>query len=426
MCTAISLNTGKHYFGRNLDLAYHYDERVVIAPRNYVFPFRQLPALSSHYAIIGMATITGGYPLYYDATNEAGLSMAGLNFPDNAVYPPIADGKDNVSPFEFIPWVLAQCETVAQARMLLSRVNLAAIPFSKEIPLSPLHWMIADRESAITVESMADGLHVHDNPIGVLTNNPPFDYHMTNLRNYMALSPSRPRNAFAPGLSLSPYGLGMGAIGLPGDCSPASRFVRAAFTKAHSVCSQRRKVSSSCLSLLGKQNCFGFTLGTGNTGISLSLCLKDHCLLVTLSAGDGRRLMSLCLKQSLSAVALSLHLLFHGVLDLCGRNDILKLNAAYLDAPLIRGLVKDSCHLAVYGITGGESSVKLKLTYKVTKSCRREIFKGGDGVDRSVCVKLCVIDTEIHHGIYLHRYVILCDNGLGRRVKHLLLESYLL
>jgi len=236
MCTAISLNTGKHYFGRNLDLAYHYDERVVIAPRNYVFPFRQLPALSSHYAIIGMATITGGYPLYYDATNEAGLSMAGLNFPDNAVYPPIADGKVNVSPFEFIPWVLAQCETVAQARMLLSRVNLAAIPFSKEIPLSPLHWMIADRESAITVESMADGLHVHDNPIGVLTNNPPFDYHMTNLRNYMALSPSRPRNAFAPGLSLSPYGLGMGAIGLPGDCSPASRFVRAAFTKAHSVC----------------------------------------------------------------------------------------------------------------------------------------------------------------------------------------------
>ncbi len=236
MCTAISLNTGKHYFGRNLDLAYHYDERIVIAPRNYAFPFRQLPAIPSHPALIGMATIMDDYPLYYDATNEAGLSMAALNFPENAAYHPAEAGKDNVAPFELIPWVLAQCENVAQAHTLLARVNLADIPFSERMPLSPLHWIIADRTCAITVESMADGLHVYDNPIGVLTNNPPFDYHMTNLANYMALSPGQPRNTFAPSLSLSPYGLGMGAIGLPGDCSPASRFVRAAFAVAHSAC----------------------------------------------------------------------------------------------------------------------------------------------------------------------------------------------
>ena len=245
MCTAISLTTGRHYFGRNLDLAYHYDERVVITPRHYAFPFRSLPAIPSHHAIIGMATIVDGYPLYYDATNEAGLSIAGLNFPSNAVYHPAADGKDNVSPFEFIPWVLARCDTVAQVRSLLVRINLCDVPFSKELPLTPLHWIIADLESAITVESMADGLHVHDNPIGVLTNNPPFDYHMTNLANYMTLSPASPRNTFAPGLDLSPYGLGMGAIGLPGDCSPASRFVRAAFAKAHSVCGESEAESVS-------------------------------------------------------------------------------------------------------------------------------------------------------------------------------------
>lgn len=245
MCTAVCLNSGKHYFGRNLDLAYHYNERVVITPRNYPFPFRRLPSIASHQAIIGMATIVDGYPLYYDATNEAGLSMAGLNFPSNAAYPPLAEGKDNVSPFEFIPWVLAQCETVAQVRNLLARINLCSVPFSEETPLSPLHWIIADRESAITVESMADGLHIHDNPIGVLTNNPPFDYHMTNLSNYMSLSPARPRNTFAPDLDLFPYGLGMGALGLPGDCSTTSRFVRAAFSKAHSVCGESENESVS-------------------------------------------------------------------------------------------------------------------------------------------------------------------------------------
>ncbi|MBR3794453.1 MAG: choloylglycine hydrolase [Clostridia bacterium] len=236
MCTAVSMNTRSHYFGRNLDLAYHYDERVVIAPRHYPFSFRQLPALPSHLALIGTATVIDGYPLYYDATNEAGLSMAGLNFPSNAVYLPVTGGKDNISPFEFIPWVLAQCETIAQARALLDRVSLADLPFSKELSLSPLHWIIADRHASITVEPMADGLQIDDNPVGVLTNNPPFDHHMTNLTNYMMLSPASPRNAFAPGLHLSPYGFGMGAIGLPGDCSSASRFVRAAFAKFHSVC----------------------------------------------------------------------------------------------------------------------------------------------------------------------------------------------
>ena len=245
MCTAITLTTGSHYFGRNLDLAYHYDERIVIMPRNFPLPFRRMPAIPSHRAIIGMATIAGDYPLYYDATNEAGLSIAGLNFPESAAYHPISDEHDNISPFEFIPWVLAQCDTVAQARALLARINLAFIPFSETIPLSPLHWIIADRESALTVESMADGLHIHDNLVGVLTNNPSFDYHMINLANYMALSPLPPRNAFAPTLSLSPYGHGMGAIGLPGDCSPSSRFVRAAFIRAHSVCGTSESESVS-------------------------------------------------------------------------------------------------------------------------------------------------------------------------------------
>ena len=103
MCTAISLRTSDHYFGRNLDLEYCYTESVVITPRNFTLTFRHKLPLKKHLAMIGMAYVCDGYPLYYDATNEAGLSMAGLNFPEYADYKPAAARKDNSTPFEFIP-----------------------------------------------------------------------------------------------------------------------------------------------------------------------------------------------------------------------------------------------------------------------------------------------------------------------------------
>lgn len=139
--------------------------------------------------------------------------MAGLNFPDNADYKPEAPGKDNVAPFEFIPWLLGQCADLAQAKELLARVNLIRLPFSADLPLSPLHWMISDRSGSITVECVRGGLWVYDNPVGVLTNNPPFDFQMLNLTNYMGLSRDAPVNRFCPELDLKPYCLGMGAMG---------------------------------------------------------------------------------------------------------------------------------------------------------------------------------------------------------------------
>ena len=243
MCTAISHTTRDHYFGRNLDLEYAYDEAVTLTPRRFALSFRRMPAMRSHLAMLGVATIVDGYPLYYDATNEAGLSIAGLNFPDNAHYPVEAPGRDNVSPFELIPYLLGQCATVAQARLLLSRMTLASIPFSDALPLAPLHWLIADRSEAIVVEPMEDGLHIHANPVGVLTNNPPFPYHLTHLSHYRALRTDTPENRFDPALDLPAYSRGMGGIGLPGDLSSASRFVRAAFMKAHSLCADGEEES---------------------------------------------------------------------------------------------------------------------------------------------------------------------------------------
>lgn len=234
MCTAVTYKTADHYFGRNLDYEFAYHQTVTVTPRKFPFRFRRKDTMREHYAMIGMAFVQEDYPLYYDATNEKGLSMAGLNFPGNAVYQSEAPEKDNITPFEFIPWLLGQCATVGEAREKLARLNLLNEDFSPQLPLSPLHWMIADRDECIVVESVRDGLKVYDDPAGVLTNNPCFDYHMTNLTNYMSLSPADPENLFSDKLGLAPYSRGMGGLGLPGDLSSASRFVKAAFTRLNS------------------------------------------------------------------------------------------------------------------------------------------------------------------------------------------------
>lgn len=251
MCTAITYTANKHYFGRTLDLECSYGEGILIVPRQFPLSFRCAEAIKSHPAIIGMGIVAEGYPLFYDATNEEGLSMAGLNFPDNADYKPPKEGAYNVAPFEFIPWVLSRCSSVAEARRLLQHVNLVNIPFSEQWPLSPLHWILADREGSVTVETVRDGVRIYDNPVGVLTNEPPFDFHMTNLCHYLNLTREVPVNRFSDRVSLIPYSRGMGAFGLPGDLSSASRFVRAAFVKLNAAADETVRDVSQFFHILG-------------------------------------------------------------------------------------------------------------------------------------------------------------------------------
>ncbi len=245
MCTAIHYKTKDAYFGRNLDLEYSYHETVTITPREYSFVFRKVKTIEKHYAMIGMAYVVDDYPLYYDAVNEKGLGMAGLLFAGNAHYMEEIEGKDNVSPFEFIPWVLGQCATVVEAKTLLSKINLVNIPYSGQLPLTPMHWMLADKESSIVVEAMEEGMKIHDNPVGVLTNNPPFEFQMMQLRQYRGLSIENPFNTFSSGLELKADSVGMGAIGLPGDMSSSSRFVRATFHKMNAVAGESELESVS-------------------------------------------------------------------------------------------------------------------------------------------------------------------------------------
>ena len=189
MCTAATYKTADFYFGRTLDYEFSYGDEVTVTPRNYPLTFRHASAVSTHYAIIGMAHVAGDYPLYYDAINEKGLGVAGLNFVGNAHYRECREGKDNLAQWELIPWIMARCASVSEAKALLARINLTAEPFAPNLPTAQLHWIIADEKECIVVECMVDGLHVYDNPVGVLTNNPPFPQQMFLLNQYMHLSP---------------------------------------------------------------------------------------------------------------------------------------------------------------------------------------------------------------------------------------------
>ncbi len=236
MCTVLHFSTKDSYFGRTLDLDCSYGEEICIIPRRFPLDFRCGCELRQHYALIGMALVVGDLPLFYDAANEHGLAMAGLNFPENAHYPPHTENKDNITPFEFIPWILGQCKSVPEAKKLLENINLVNIPFSEQLPLSPLHWMIADRNESIVIEAMKSGIHICDNPVGVMTNNPPFEYQLFNLNNYRNLSVDNGENRFSENVQLSSYCQGLGGLGLPGDVSSMSRFVRIAFGRENSVC----------------------------------------------------------------------------------------------------------------------------------------------------------------------------------------------
>ncbi|MGN1340780.1 MAG: choloylglycine hydrolase [Oscillospiraceae bacterium] len=235
MCTAATYKTEDFYFGRTLDYEFSYGDEITVTPRNYPFEFRNGEKLGAHYAMVGMAHVAADYPLYYDAMNERGLCVAGLNFVGNAFYRDPAPEKKNVAQFELIPWLLAHCGTVREAREKLSDINITNIPFSDKLPCAQLHWIIADKTEAITVESVREGIRIYDNPVGVLTNNPPFDEQLFSLNNYMHLSASNPQNCFSDKLPLKCYSRGMGALGLPGDLSSQSRFVRASFVKMNSL-----------------------------------------------------------------------------------------------------------------------------------------------------------------------------------------------
>lgn len=229
MCTAIC----DYLCGRTLDNEISYGEEIITLEKNFELSLLWNGKIKARTSILGVGIIKNGFPLLYDGINENGLFMAGLNFVGNAHYLSAQAGKCNLATFELIPYILSRCESLFEVKEIFKDINITNDSFDKALGYAQLHWIVSDGERSLTIEATKNGLFVYDNPVCILTNNPPFDFHMTNLANYMSINPKSPINQLCPNVDLPIYSRGMGSLGLPGDFSSTSRFIRGAFLKNH-------------------------------------------------------------------------------------------------------------------------------------------------------------------------------------------------
>lgn len=241
MCTALTLETkdGYHLFGRSMDIPLEFNQSVNLIPRN--FNWKNVitnKIIKTKYAILGMSTIIDDHPMFADGLNEMGLSCAGLYFGGFAEYEKdLISGKENIGPHDFILWTLGNFQNISELKEALKNLNIVDKPFSSSVPIALLHWIVSDKSgNSIVIEKIKDKLNIWDNPIGVLTNSPPFDWHLINLRQYIGLRPKQFDNIKFSSLEISPFSQGTGAFGLPGDFTSPSRFVRATFLKNNITC----------------------------------------------------------------------------------------------------------------------------------------------------------------------------------------------
>lgn len=224
MCTALEIRTnqGKSFFGRNMDLSYSFNQSVIT-----------FESEDGKEKIIGMGTYIDGHPMFADGMNEYGLGIAGLNFDGYAYFEKEeVKGKINITPYDFIPWVLFKNKTVRDVEKSIKNIELIDRPINENTPVARLHWMIADKTGdTAVIEKTKDGLKFYDNPVKVMTNNPTFDWHLTNLNEYLFIKPAPYKEAKRCEQLLQPLGVGSGTLGLPGDCSSVSRFVRIAYLR---------------------------------------------------------------------------------------------------------------------------------------------------------------------------------------------------
>lgn len=236
MCTGLALETkdGLHLFGRNMDIEYSFNQSIIFIPRNFKCVNKSnKKELITKYAVLGMGTIFDDYPTFADGINEKGLGCAGLNFPVYVSYSKEdIEGKTNIPVYNFLLWVLANFSSVEEVKEALKNANIVDIPISENIPNTTLHWMISDiTGKSIVVEQTKEKLNVFDNNIGVLTNSPTFDWHVANLNQYVGLRYNQVPEFKLGDQSLTALGQGTGLVGLPGDFTPASRFIRVAFLR---------------------------------------------------------------------------------------------------------------------------------------------------------------------------------------------------
>ncbi|MGV8905110.1 MAG: linear amide C-N hydrolase [Acetobacterium sp.] len=235
MCTSITLTTADrlNLLARTMDFAFILEPELIFIPRKYPLVFEMAgPEPSAKYALMGIGQQQETFT-FTDGVNEAGLACATLYFPGYAQYSKaIISDKTNLASYEVVGWLLANFSTIDEVKESISQLNIVNTPAKLFGIVTPLHWIVTDKSgNTIVIEPMMSGLVIHDNPLGVMSNSPDFDWHLTNIRNYIGINPFKIEPLKLDGLTFAPFGNGARTIGLPGDYTPPSRFIRALFGK---------------------------------------------------------------------------------------------------------------------------------------------------------------------------------------------------
>lgn len=234
-CTSFLIRAadGSPVYGRTMEFGFPLHSQAIVIPRQFTLAATGADGKSSwnwktRYAAIGLDTF--GQPVLSDGMNEKGLAGGILYFPGYAGYADAAaaDPAHAMAPWDFLTWALTNFATVAEVKAALAGVTIIGVTEPTLGVTPPFHYTLHDASGAsLVVEPVGGKLQVYDNPLGVLTNSPTFDWHMTNLRNYVKLSPVNAEPLKISGETISSFGQGSGLLGIPGDPTPPSRFVRA-------------------------------------------------------------------------------------------------------------------------------------------------------------------------------------------------------
>lgn len=233
-CTSIRMKTsdGAVIYARTMEFA-NFKSGVAVVPKGYKYR-GTLPDGASKglqwtvkYGFVGMNV--EGVPVVTDGMNEKGLAVGSLYIPGYVKYQPYSPLKasSTLAQFEVNTWLLSTCATVEDVRKAIGSVRVCQGPMQPTGGAIPLHFTVHDASGKSLVIEYVDGqLKLHDNPIGVLTNSPNFDWMLTNLSNYVNLSPDNANGMTVAGVNILPFSQGSGLLGLPGDFTSPSRFVR--------------------------------------------------------------------------------------------------------------------------------------------------------------------------------------------------------
>lgn len=228
--------------GRTVEFGMDLDMSVAVIPRNMSFtsqtPVGAGMSYTSKYAVAGIYCFD--MPILMDGINEKGLSVGAFYFPGYASYTKVTRRNQSkaLSPIDFTNWILTQFATVEEVKAAIKNVVITGTVFKDwgdDAP-PPMHYVVYDKSGkSIVIEPVDHTLKVHDNTIGTITNSPTFDWHITNLNNTINLMPCNIAKSSLGDLTLHAFGQGTGMLGLPGDFTPPSRFVRAALFSQNAV-----------------------------------------------------------------------------------------------------------------------------------------------------------------------------------------------